>query len=106
MHVHRGERQRDERSPSEGQPYSDSCTPSMTASGDDLSRASVSEASILSTASIPSATWPKTVCLPSSHGAASVVTMKNWEPLVFGPALAIASAPRTILWSLISSSNV
>ena len=35
----------------------------------------------------------------------SVVTMKNCEPLVFGPALAIASAPRTILWSLNSSSN-
>ena len=27
---------------------------------------------------------------------APVVTMKNWEPFVFGPALAIASAPRTI----------
>ena len=40
---------------------------------------------------------PKTVCLPSSQGAASVVTMKNCEPLVFGPAFAIASAPRTIL---------
>ena len=51
-------------------------------------------------------TLPKTVCLPSSHGAASVVTMKNWLPLVFGPALAIASAPRTTLWSLNSSSNV
>ena len=32
--------------------------------------------------------------------------MKNWEPFVFGPALAIASAPRSTLWSLISSSNV
>ena len=48
---------------------------------------------------------PKTVCLPSSHGAASVVTMKNCEPFVFGPALAIASAPRTTLCWLISSSN-
>ena len=38
--------------------------------------------------------------------ACSMVTMKNCEPLVLGPALAIASAPRTILWSLISSSNV
>jgi cyclophilin family peptidyl-prolyl cis-trans isomerase len=28
------------------------------------------------------------------------------EPVVLGPAVAIASAPRTILWSLISSSNV
>ena len=55
---------------------------------------------------MPSVTWPKTVCLPSSQGAASVVTMKNWEPFVFGPALAIASAPRTTLWSLNSSSKV
>jgi hypothetical protein len=31
-------------------------------------------------------------------GQASAVTMKNCEPLVSGPALAIASAPRTILW--------
>ena len=62
--------------------------------------------SIASTASMPSVTLPKTVCLPSSQGAASVVTMKNWEPLVLGPALAIASAPRTILWSLNSSSKV
>ena len=46
-----------------------------------------------------------TVCLPSSHGAASVVTMKNWEPLVFSPRLAIASAPRTTLCWLNSSSK-
>src|SRR5229473_4648223 len=44
--------------------------------------------------------------LPSSHGAASVVTMKNCEPFVLGPALAIARAPRSILWSLNSSSKV
>ena len=50
-------------------------------------------------------TWPKTVCLPSSHGVASAVTMKNCEPFVFGPAFAIASAPLTTLWSLNSSSN-
>ena len=48
---------------------------------------------------------PNTVCLPSSHGAASVVTMKNWLPFVSGPRFAIASAPRSTLWSLISSSN-
>ena len=48
---------------------------------------------------------PKTVCFPSSHGAASVVTMKNWLPFVSGPRLAMASAPRSILCSLISSSN-
>ena len=54
---------------------------------------------------MPDFTSPNTVCLPSSHGAASTVTMKNCEPFVFGPAFAIASAPRTTLWSLISSSN-
>ena len=43
--------------------------------------------SIASTASMPSITSPNTVCLPSSHGAASVVTMKNCEPLVFGPGV-------------------
>ena len=36
---------------------------------------------------------------------ASAVTMKNWLPFVFGPAFAIASAPRTTLSSLNSSSN-
>ena len=61
---------------------------------------------IASTASMPSVTRPNTVCLPSSHGHASAVTMKNCEPFVFGPAFAIASAPRSTLWSLNSSSNV
>ena len=56
--------------------------------------------------SIPSVTSPNTVCLPSSQPHSSAVTMKNCEPFVFGPAFAIASAPRTTLWSLISSSNV
>ena len=54
---------------------------------------------------MPSVTVPNTVCLPSSHEAASVVTMKNWLPFVFGPAFAIASAPRTTFLSLNSSSN-
>ena len=49
---------------------------------------------------------PNTVCLPSSHGAAPVVTMKNCEPFVSGPRLAIASAPRMTLCWLNSSSNV
>jgi hypothetical protein len=31
--------------------------------------------------------------------------MKNWLPFVSGPAFAIASAPRSTLCSLISSSN-
>src|SRR5205085_7251441 len=87
-------------------PYTESSTRSITAGGTGRSRASVSCDSIASTASMPEVTWPKTVCLPSSHGAASVVTMKNWLPFVFGPALAMASAPRTTLCWLNSSSKV
>ena len=37
-------------------------------------------------------TWPKTTCLPSSHWVLAV-QRKNWEPLVFGPALAMESTP-------------
>ena len=51
------------------------------------SRASVSSAEISSTTSMPSVTRPNTVCLPSSQDAASVVTMKNWLPFVFGPGV-------------------
>lgn len=40
------------------------------------------------TTSIPFTTLPKTVCLLSSQGVATVV-IKNCEPLVFGPAFAI-----------------
>src|SRR5438477_1344261 len=39
-----------------------------------------------------SRTWPKTVCLPSSQSVATWV-MKNWEPLVLGPALAMEREP-------------
>ena len=79
---------------------------SIRTSSSGLSRASFGTRSISSTTSMPLVTRPKTVCLPSSHGAASVVTMKNWLPFVFGPALAIARAPRSTLWSLNSSSNL
>ena len=44
--------------------------------------------SIAWTTSAPLTTRPKTVCLPSSQGVGTVV-MKNCEPLVCGPALAI-----------------
>lgn len=37
---------------------------------------------------IPSRTLPKTTCFPSSQGALTA-RMKNWEPLVSGPALAM-----------------
>ena len=45
---------------------------------------------ISSTTSVPSTTSPKMVCLPFSHGVGTAV-MKNCEPLVPGPALAMAS---------------
>src|ERR1017187_7739947 len=52
----------------------------------------VSPLTILLTTSWPSTTWPKTVCLPSSQ-AVSLWVMKNWLPLVSGPALAIERVP-------------
>src|SRR5205085_4266268 len=59
------------------------------------------------TTSCPSITRPKTLCLPSSHGVATWV-MKNCEPLVFGPALAIERMPGPVcfrsLWN--SSANL
>ena len=67
--------------------YTSRSTPSMVMSSVGRSRPSVLAASMRSTTSIPSVTRPKTVCLPSSHGASGVVTMKNCEPLVFGPGV-------------------
>src|SRR5690606_18834924 len=49
---------------------------------------------MLSTTSMPSSTLPNTVCLPFNHGHGTWV-MKNWLPLVPGPALAIESTPRS-----------
>lgn len=37
-------------------------------------------------------TFPKTTCFPSRCGVALTV-MKNWEPLVFGPELAMDNKP-------------
>ena len=48
--------------------------------------------SMILTTAIPLTTSPKTTCLPSRCGH-DVVVMKNWEPLVFGPELAIDSSP-------------
>jgi len=53
-----------------------------------LSSSSTFILSIAEHTSIPLVTLPKTVCLLSSHGVGTVV-MKNWEPFVPGPALAI-----------------
>ena len=49
-------------------------------------------ASICHTTSMPPRTRPKTTWCPLSHGT-SLVVMKNCEPLVSGPALAIESVP-------------
>ena len=57
--------------------------------------ASVATAPILLTTSIPAQTRPKIVCLPSRNGAGASV-MKNWDPLVLGPELAIASTPAPV----------
>src|SRR5205085_3388664 len=87
-----------------GQPPT--ATDSIRTSASGRSCMSVSTWEIVSTTSMPDVTCPKTVCSPSSQGQASAVTMKNCEPFVFGPALAIASAPRTTGCELISSSKV
>ena len=41
---------------------------------------------------VPMTTLPKTVCLPSNQEV-SVWVMKNWDPLVPGPALAMDRIP-------------
>merc|ERR1711998_749332 len=50
-------------------------------------------ASIFLTTSYPFVTFPNTQCLPSRNEV-SDVQMKNWLPLVSGPALAIERQPR------------
>lgn len=57
---------------------------------------SVGTVPMMSTISMPFTTLPKTLCLPSSHVVSSAWTMKNWLPLVFGPAFAIEIWP--FLW--------
>ena len=48
--------------------------------------------------SIPSTTEPNTTCLPSSHSVFTV-QMKNCDPLVLGPALAIERIPGPVCLS-------
>ncbi|KAH9529206.1 Eukaryotic translation initiation factor 3 subunit E, variant 2 [Dermatophagoides farinae] len=48
--------------------------------------------------SIPCITCPNTTCLPSSHSVREVV-MKNCDPLVFGPELAIDRIPAPVFTS-------
>ena len=62
--------------------------------------------SIFDTSGIPSTTSPKTTCLPSSQPHLTVV-MKNCEPLVSGPALAMERSPTLSCFSLkFSSANL
>ena len=51
-------------------------------------------------------TRPKMVCLPSSHGVGARV-MKNCDPFVLGPLLAMERIPAPVCFSsrVISSSN-
>mmetsp|Transcript_34766 Transcript_34766/g.80368 ORF Transcript_34766/g.80368 Transcript_34766/m.80368 type:complete len:113 (-) Transcript_34766:231-569(-) len=51
----------------------------------------------------PSITFPNTTCLPSSQGVADVVK-KNWDPLVFGPELAIERMPGSVCFKIKFSS--
>ena len=60
-----------------------------------LSDRSRSTAEMASTTSRPEVDLAEDGVLAVEPGAASAVTMKNCEPFVFGPAFAIASAPRT-----------
>jgi len=55
----------------------------------------VGSVSIALTTSIPLTTLPKTVCLPSRKVFGAVL-MKNCEPLVLGPAFAIAIVPTVL----------
>src|SRR5690606_15280652 len=55
-----------------------------------LSIWSVATSEMATTTSLPSTTSPKIVCRPLSQSVVPTV-MKNWDPLLFGPALAIAS---------------
>ena len=62
-------------------------------------------ASIARTTSMPSATFPKTTCLPSSHDVLKV-QMKNWEPLLSGPEFAMERIPGPVCLRLkFSSAN-
>mmetsp|Transcript_10686 Transcript_10686/g.27413 ORF Transcript_10686/g.27413 Transcript_10686/m.27413 type:complete len:202 (+) Transcript_10686:258-863(+) len=61
---------------------------------------------MLSTMSMPSATSPKMVCLPSSESRLLPVVMKNWLAFIFSPAPAMDNSPlRLCLSSLRISSS-
>ena len=62
--------------------------------------------SIYLTIFCPSKTFPKTVCFPSNHGHGTKV-IKNYDPFVFGPALAMDNKNGSLCLSLkFSSANL
>jgi hypothetical protein len=66
----------------------------------------VPQYSIKFNVAIPSLTSPNTVCFPSNHGVGMVV-IKNYDPFVLGPALAIESNPGLVCFTVkFSSGNV
>ena len=66
------------------------CAITTSRFGMSLPRYPVLVFSILRTISMPSMTFPNTTCFPSRKGVGTVV-MKNWEPLVSGPAFCVPS---------------
>jgi len=62
--------------------------------------------STMRTTSMPDTTAPNTTCFPFRCGVSTVV-IKNWLPLVLGPALAILNNPgRSCLSLKLSSLNL
>jgi len=71
-----------------------------------ISLKSVSTLPIFLTTSMPFLTLPNTACFPSSQGVASRV-IKNCEPPVLGPALAMDNIPSELCFkSLLNSSSI
>uniref|UniRef100_H2YDC9 Uncharacterized protein n=1 Tax=Ciona savignyi TaxID=51511 RepID=H2YDC9_CIOSA len=68
-----------------------------------LSPEAVGFFSISATTSIPDTTFPNTTCFPSNHGVFTVV-MKNWDPFVSFPALAMLRYPGPSCFNLKFSS--
>jgi hypothetical protein len=62
------------------------------------------DSTILTTSS-PLVTFPKTTCLPFKWGQSTVV-IKNYEPLVFGPAFAMLKTNFVFLYIKFSSLNL
>ena len=82
----------------------DMSIPSIRIGSSGLSFLPVLAPSICPITSKPPVTRPNTVCLLSSQGAAAVV-IKNCEPLVLGPALAMDTVKGRSWRSFLSNSS-